>query len=323
MHLAIVCLIGLALSGNVASHSWIACTDYLQENGDYWSSSYCRAYARHGHQYTNKENFGTDTGYNYVNPQENQPCFTTRDDANAYNSAYPMAVYYPGQKVVVAHPTKNHVAETCTNQYIPDNGNFVYRSDVNPVSDPTLSAFKNNEVVDLGISPFGHDKTVADITTYPKPGYQNAPKFCENTDKALATSAFYIPTDLQSGRYTFLWSWSFNSVNPSDTYTSCWEADVVSTKSERDNILSSNGLSTNDPELLHGVSLAPLPPGVTTTQSPVTTSQESSSQASTSQASTSQGTSQATVSSSQGTTSTPTSVPDTLLCLDACLHACY
>ena len=36
-------------------------------------------------------------------------------------------------------------------------------------------------------------KSQAEITTYPKPGYQNAPKFCENMDKALATNAFYIP----------------------------------------------------------------------------------------------------------------------------------
>lgn len=56
-----------------------------------------------------------------------------------------------------------------------------------------------HQVADLGISPFGHERTEAEITTYPKTGYQNAPKFCENTDKALATAAFYIPANLQSG----------------------------------------------------------------------------------------------------------------------------
>jgi len=56
------------------------------------------------------------------------------------------------------------------------------------------------QVADLGVSPFGHSRTQAEITTYPKPGYQNAPKFCENMDKALATAAFYLPADLAEGK---------------------------------------------------------------------------------------------------------------------------
>lgn len=44
-----------------------------------------------------------------------------------------------------------------------------------------------------------HDKTDAEMTTYPKPGFQNAPKFCENPDKALATNYFEIPADLPVG----------------------------------------------------------------------------------------------------------------------------
>lgn len=45
---------------------------------------------------------------------------------------------------------QNHVAETCTNKYIPDHGNFVYRSAVNPTKDPTLSEFKRNLVSHYG-----------------------------------------------------------------------------------------------------------------------------------------------------------------------------
>ena len=41
---------------------------------------------------------------------------------------------------------QNHVAETCTNKYIPDHGSFVYMSGKNPSSDPTLSQFKKNLV---------------------------------------------------------------------------------------------------------------------------------------------------------------------------------
>lgn len=58
------------------------------------------------------------------------------------------------------------------------------------------------QIADFGTAPFGHERTQAEITTYPKPGYQNAPKFCENMDKALATNAFYVP-NLQPGNPMF------------------------------------------------------------------------------------------------------------------------
>ena len=58
----------------------------------------------------------------------------------------------------MAHPMKNHGIGGCTNKYIPDNGNWIYRAPATQVGsdDPVLSVFKNNKVVDLGISPFGH-----------------------------------------------------------------------------------------------------------------------------------------------------------------------
>ena len=49
--------------------------------------------------------FGLDRGYDY-HVQENKPCKTERNDAEAYTPQYPKATYYPGQKVVIAHPTK-------------------------------------------------------------------------------------------------------------------------------------------------------------------------------------------------------------------------
>ena len=45
----------------------------------------------------------------------------------------------------------------CTNKYIPDNGNFIFVSEKNPVADPTISQFKANIVTDLGTAPFGHE----------------------------------------------------------------------------------------------------------------------------------------------------------------------
>merc|ERR1712038_1554899 len=194
----------------VKAHSWIACTDYLEENAGDWNSDLCRAFPRHAQQYAPKGSFGVDTGFDH-RPQENSPCKSSRDDNGAYNSDYNMAVYYPGQKVILAHPTKNHVADTrCTNKYIPDHGNYLYASEKDAYQDPTLSQFLANQIVDLGVSLFGHEIPDSTINTYPKPGYQNAPKFCDNPDKALATYAFTVPDNLEPGRYTFMWEWLFN-----------------------------------------------------------------------------------------------------------------
>merc|ERR1712183_262092 len=70
------------------------------------------------------------------------------------------------------------------------------------------------------------------LDVYPKPGYQNAPKFCENTDKAMATYWLNIPETLASGEYTFVWTWSFNSLE--DLYSGCLDVIVAPTKQERD-----------------------------------------------------------------------------------------
>ena len=73
-----------------------------------------------------------------------------------------------------------------------------------------MGEFKQNEVVNLGISPFGFQVPDDEITKYPKPGFQNAPAFCEDTDKALGTYSFNVPTDFATGEYTFVWLWAFN-----------------------------------------------------------------------------------------------------------------
>ena len=39
-----------------------------------------------------------------------------------------MAIYFPGQQVVLAHPMKNHGTGPCTNKFIPDNGNWILQA---------------------------------------------------------------------------------------------------------------------------------------------------------------------------------------------------
>ena len=93
------------------------------------------------------------------------------------------------------------MADVCTNKNIPDKGNFIFRGPKDGQSDPSLATFVKKLVADLGVSPTGNN---AQTTVYPKPGFQNAPKFCENKDKALATNSFKIPQNLQPGKCLLL-----------------------------------------------------------------------------------------------------------------------
>merc|ERR1719356_1321510 len=52
-------------------------------------------------------------------------------------------------------------------------------------------------------------------------GFQNCPKFCENTDRATCFGDFVVPTVDTEGYYTFVWYWIFN---PGSPYISCYEA---------------------------------------------------------------------------------------------------
>ncbi|CAH1783782.1 unnamed protein product, partial [Owenia fusiformis] len=224
------------------SHSWVNCVDYLEKNGEDYEHDLCRAYPREGERYVPKTGqFGRDTGYDSRPGTTGNACEFPRDDTK-YTAAHPMAVYYPGQQFVITHPTKNHVADVrCTSKYIPDNGNELYIGPKDAQGTPTLAEFLNNPLADLGISPFGNNVPNAVTTTYPKEGFQNAPKFCENPDKALATNNVTLP-DLEPGRYAILWIWRFNGNQ--DMYTTCWDADVVATKAERDAIYTQRALST-------------------------------------------------------------------------------
>ena len=56
----VICLAFLAT--RTSGHSWIACTDYLEDNGEDWNPDLCRAFPRHGHRYTPRTGtFGQDS----------------------------------------------------------------------------------------------------------------------------------------------------------------------------------------------------------------------------------------------------------------------
>ena len=78
--------------------------------------------------------------------------------------------------------------------------------------DQIFSFYRQRLVADLGISPTGY-QAAETYKTYPKPGYQNAPKFCEDTDKSMGTYSFNVPTNLAAGKYKKTDIRQFNLLN--------------------------------------------------------------------------------------------------------------
>ena len=83
-----------------------------------------------------------------------------RDENDGKNGHYE-AVYFPGQEVVIAHPSKNHMIGPCKKNFsklMADNGNYVLHSGKGATAknqvDPTLGEFKQNLVADLGLCHF-------------------------------------------------------------------------------------------------------------------------------------------------------------------------
>jgi len=244
-YLCIYTLLLLAtFCADTKGHSWLACVDYTEKNGAYWDPNKCRGFARDSASFSDKNSFGQDRGFNHQPGMDGKAC-KTELTAGSYSSAYPKAVYYPGQQVILVHPMKNHGASAiCTNVHIEDHGNRVYHgmawNGMEAVdTNKPYSYYRPFLVADLGVSLYGRDLTEPD--KYPKPGYQNAPAFCENTDKAMGTYSFEVPKTFKPGQYTFVWRWSFNS--PSDLYTTCFDVVIANNKAERNQLLMENGFT--------------------------------------------------------------------------------
>jgi len=114
---------------------------------------------------------------------------------------------------------KNHVAADCTNPFIPDAFLKLYMAPHNGATDPDQDTFREMQVP----ASFSDDPHVSGVVDYK--GFQNCPRFCENTDKSLCTGTFSIPEGTPEGTYTFQWYWAFNS--EADLYSTCYEAAVV------------------------------------------------------------------------------------------------
>lgn len=214
---ALLCVL-LYTSSLVHAHSWVACTDYRGDRTNY-DVSFCKGFPRNWQNAGGNAAFGADTGFNYQAPASGaRPC---RDPLNGnyasgYTAQFPMAQYASGSTVCLAWPSKNHVAATCTNQYIPDTSLKLFAAPTG-TSDPSQATFRGTLVRDWT----EHQNGVIDFK-----GFQNCPAFCNNMDKSLCSQCFTVPNNLQVGKvYTFQWYWIFNE--NTDPYTTCWEAMIV------------------------------------------------------------------------------------------------
>ncbi|KAF0719875.1 Aste57867_736 [Aphanomyces stellatus] len=216
-------LAALLIAPLVVGHSWLECTNYdvrsSSSNTLYWNASACSGHARCGGRQAT-EGFGVDTGFDFRPLLAGRPCQCAASSASAYGGAARMATYVKGQRVCVAYPAKNHVADVCTNAYIPDAGVRIFRTRAWPTAadgvDPPLRQWP----VEYTHANGRHDDGRVDYK-----GFQHCPKFCQDKGRALCSLCFQLEDDLAPGKYTFQWQWSFNSVD--DLYATCWEAIVA------------------------------------------------------------------------------------------------
>merc|ERR1719242_557495 len=195
------------------SHSWPHCVDYRGNLEDF-EPDQCLGNPRPlpGNRNVNDNSFGQDIGMDFRPQNGGARC---QGDAA---SATPVVTYEAGRTYTLAWPPKNHVAADCTNPFIPDNFLRLYMAPYTG-TDPDQDTFKQNQVP----ASFSNDPHVSG--TIDMKGFQNCPKFCENTDKALCTGTITIPADANLGDYTLQWYWAFNS--EIDLYATCWEAEIV------------------------------------------------------------------------------------------------
>lgn len=207
MEFSSVLLFAASITGTSA-HSWIHCSDYRGDRGNYEPGK-CFGHPRPMNgQVPAMGLFGLDIGYN------KQPDTTCHMGAMSPLAAYPMARYKQGQQVVLAWPSKNHVAASCTNAFIPDTSLelFIAPEDADGHPDEFTQ-------IPASFSDDPHVKGEMDFK-----GFQNCPNFCDNMDKALCTGSFFVPANLPDGVYTFQWKWVFNEGTA--PYITCFEAYV-------------------------------------------------------------------------------------------------
>ncbi len=239
---------------NIASiayaHSWVACTNYITSDTDYrtmgtFDRNKCAGYPRaFDLQYRNElaTEWGVDTGYNW----EHDNCRSSFNPQD-YTDTIRMATYSNGAAVHISHPSKNHVADTCTNQFIPSESLKLMMS-----SQPTVDTF------DISVPMIGKEHVNGQIDHL---GYQNCYQFCQNMDKSHCLTSWQLPHVSTSGRYSFMWIWQFN---PHQFYTTCFDAMITTDDSQ-----TPASTTVDSPTIIPTTTL--VPNGQNTTPAPTAT----------------------------------------------------
>merc|ERR1719462_471682 len=183
------------LFASVTAHSWVHCTDY---RGDinYFSENDCHGHPRiFNGELPRMFDFGVDRGFNEQRtPTDAMQCQNAQPSLSDV-MAHDIARYRQGETYTLAWPSKNHVAASCTNPYIPDTSLRLYILDAGKQNADSADDWTQ---VKASFSDDPHEKGKIDFK-----GFQNCPAFCENMDKSLCTGTFRVPSDLDSGVYTF------------------------------------------------------------------------------------------------------------------------
>ncbi len=232
-------IISIALCASpVFAHSWVECTDYDPPSFEYdqlgnYDRSRCSGYSR-GFATQFSAGFGVDTGYNW----EHTMC---REQFNAgdYTDSIPMATYTAGQVIYISHPAKNHVAD-CGNAFIPDGGIQLLMSSV--VGDDTF---------DVSLPMLGGQHVFGQVDHL---GYQRCFDFCNNPDKSHCVSGWTLPTDIATGRHSFLWLWEFNE---NQFYVNCFDAMIAEGGVDTTAAPSTNNITTEPATMAPTATVSP------------------------------------------------------------------
>lgn len=207
------------LSATLAStiaHSWVGCTQYMTNDTNYltfgnFDRSKCYGYPRGFKTQYNAEvsnGWGADSGFD----SRQMACrseYTTAD----YSDTIPMAIYTAGSVIHISHPAKNHVADVCTNEFIPSTSLYLQ-----------MSSKTKDDTFDLNLTMIGPDHQDRSIDHR---GFQNCYRFCDNMDRSHCITSWNIPEVVDTGRHSFRWVWVFN---PDEIYVTCFDALIIASQ---------------------------------------------------------------------------------------------
>ena len=184
-----LCLVSIAFQAffSVSSgHSWVHCTNYKGEiTGQDFDEDLCDGYIRLWDTRWQSGYFSQDLGVNYFG-SDGAWCQTKDDSGTSlsslYDDQYEMATYYVGDTIKIVWPAKNHANYECFS-FIPDTSMKLFYNPT-PNQGEDLSSLSDWKVI--------YDWQDGCTAGTDGCGFQNCPKFCQNTDGAPCFGDFKV-----------------------------------------------------------------------------------------------------------------------------------